>query len=615
MRRFFQQMGNPLYSDDVGQMCFNPAKNFQLGWYNSHVITIDPRLTHSWSGTIVGIADFKNNPDDRPVVIKIETGFSRNHFIGFNRATGINSDNVEADDEVTITETGLNGRGFSRSVLLATMVQGESHTWTDWEGTGANLIVHVKAINLDTTDSGPGYADITISWDGPPAPPLPPPTTDVCRVFVTENVFDGYFLNQGDQTDNPIVNANQECQNRANAAGLQGQYKAWLSTGPTNFDTAGYSPVRNFVKCGSYVLPGGDGPDVAYDGFTGLTDGAVDNPINELANGDLVPDDPYAQYVWTGTSADGTLSPDQTCNDWSTDDGDDGSMGSALRFDSGWSRGYIYRNGCSFRSRIYCFEQGDQVGSKGGGANGDPHFKTWNGDHFDFQSACDLILLQSAAFGSGLGLAVHIRTTVRRDVAYISGAVLRIGTDVLEVESQGVYYFNGVAGADLPALFSGFAFSHTHPTNKQHVFEVHVGGRERIKVKTYKDFVSVLIEQGKSEHFHDSIGLMGDFTMGHMIARDGKTVIDDANVFGQEWQVLDTEPTLFQTVRFPQHPNICTMPTPVQASELRRRLSESSSVDQLAAEKACAHWGGGKDDCVFDVLATGDLEMAMVGAY
>jgi hypothetical protein len=39
-------------------------------------------------------------------------------------------------------------------------------------------------------------------------------------------------------------------------------------------------------------------------------------------------------------------------------------------------------------------------------------------------------------------------------------------------------------------------------------------------------------------------------------------------------------------------------------------------VDELAAEKACEHWGEqGKEDCVFDVLATGDLEMATVGAY
>jgi hypothetical protein len=157
---------------------------------------------------------------------------------------------------------------------------------------------------------------------------------------------------------------------------------------------------------------------------------------------------------------------------------------------------------------------------------------------------------------------------------------------------------------------------HTQPTDKQHVFEVHLGGRERIKLKTYKDFVSVVIEQGLSKHFGKSVGLMGDFGMGHMIARDGKTVVDDANAFGQEWQVLDTEPTLFQTVRFPQHPQKCTMPTPKTTDMLRRRLLGASSVDELAAEKACEHWGEqGKDDCVFDVLTTGDLEMAMVGAF
>jgi hypothetical protein len=171
-----------------------------------------------------------------------------------------------------------------------------------------------------------------------------------------------------------------------------------------------------------------------------------------------------------------------------------------------------------------------------------------------------------------------------------------------------------VLGADLPIAFGGFAFLYTQPSDKQSVFEVHLGGRERIKVKTYKDFVSVLFEQGKGEHFGESVGLMGAFGTGHMIARDGKTVMTDANAFGQEWQVLDTEPKLFQSARFPQHPTVCTMPTPVQATHLRRRLA-GSSADELAAEKACEHWGEGKDDCVFDVLTTGDLEMAMVGAY
>jgi hypothetical protein len=36
---------------------------------------------------------------------------------------------------------------------------------------------------------------------------------------------------------------------------------------------------------------------------------------------------------------------------------------------------------------------------------------------------------------------------------------------------------------------------------------------------------------------------------GNMLARDGaKTVMDNVNA-GQEWQVLDSEPSLFQTLR------------------------------------------------------------------
>jgi hypothetical protein len=294
-----------------------------------------------------------------------------------------------------------------------------------------------------------------------------------------------------------------------------------------------------------------------------------------------------------------------------------------LRKPSGWNTLKIViadRGGSSVDSAILLAENSlvcvPPIQTTGhGGMQGDPHCKTWRGQHFDFHGVCDLVLLQSKDFESGLDLDVHIRTHMRRDMSYISSAALRIGTDVLEVESQGIYYLNGVAGADLHSEFGGFEILHTQPTDKQHVFEIHLGGRERIKIKTYKDFVSVLVEEGEGKHFSKSVGLMGDFALGHMIARDGKTIIEDANAFGQEWQVLDSEPKLFQTVRFPQHPQVCTMPTPVQAtSQLRRRLLESS-VDELAAEKACEHWGDGKDDCVFDVLTTGDLDMAVVGAY
>jgi hypothetical protein len=117
-------------------------------------------------------------------------------------------------------------------------------------------------------------------------------------------------------------------------------------------------------------------------------------------------------------------------------------------------------------------------------AQGDPHFETWRGHHFDYHGECDLVLLHSSEFGSGLGLDIHIRTKLRRDMSYISGATVRIGSDVLEVESQGVYSFNGVANAELPSKFSGFAFAHTQPTDKQHVFEIYLGDSEHITVRT-----------------------------------------------------------------------------------------------------------------------------------
>jgi hypothetical protein len=81
-----------------------------------------------------------------------------------------------------------------------------------------------------------------------------------------------------------------------------------------------------------------------------------------------------------------------------------------------------------------------------------------------------------------LGLDVHIRTTIRRDMSSFDW--LRIGTDVLEVASQ-EYWLNGVSNADLPNG-SRIRLQHSPPTSSMCLR--YLGGRERIKVKTYKDF-------------------------------------------------------------------------------------------------------------------------------
>ena len=69
-------------------------------------------------------------------VAKIETGTNTDQFIGFNRAVGINAQNDEADDEVTIIQTGNNGENYFQSFLKAHMIKGESFTFTSWDNQG-----------------------------------------------------------------------------------------------------------------------------------------------------------------------------------------------------------------------------------------------------------------------------------------------------------------------------------------------------------------------------------------------------------------------------------------------------------------------------------------------
>jgi hypothetical protein len=77
------QMGNPCYADDFCAMCFNPAKNWQIGWYDSNTLLLDPRVTPSFSGRLVGklhIFDCEPNnyvcPRFSSLVVLFDTGWT-----------------------------------------------------------------------------------------------------------------------------------------------------------------------------------------------------------------------------------------------------------------------------------------------------------------------------------------------------------------------------------------------------------------------------------------------------------------------------------------------------------------------------------------------------------
>ena len=79
-----------------------------------------------------------------------------------------------------------------------------------------------------------------------------------------------------------------------------------------------------------------------------------------------------------------------------------------------------------------------------------------------------------------------------------------------------------------------------------------------------------------------------------------------------------SEPKLFQVAnRSPQYPEKCRLPKKLTAAEqrnLRRRLGEAITREE--AEKACDSWiPEEKEDCIYDVMATNDLELAQAGGY
>lgn len=243
-------------------------------------------------------------------------------------------------------------------------------------------------------------------------------------------------------------------------------------------------------------------------------------------------------------------------------------------------------------------------------ASGDPHFKTWTGQRYDYHGECDLVLVSSSSFGNKLGLDIHIRTTIRDDWSFISAAALRIGQDILEVHSYGKYYLNGLENAPIPEQFAGFHFSLKNEKRRPDRFIVRTN-HGKIEIRVYGDIVSVHIDKPTVEGFGDSIGLMGAFGSGAWLLRDGVTATEDANKFGSEWQVHADESKLFLQDGPVTHPQLCRLPGEV-AKEGRRRLNESH-ITQEMAEAACKHWTEDKDICIEDVLRTGEIDFAVAG--
>jgi len=245
---------------------------------------------------------------------------------------------------------------------------------------------------------------------------------------------------------------------------------------------------------------------------------------------------------------------------------------------------------------------------------------TWDGSTFDFHGACDLVLVNNPEFANGLGLDIHIRTKIQTWWSYIDTAVLRIGGDTLEVQggqNTATFWINGERqelpeqDGEVEATIGGSKIKYANISMKTKIFQLHPARGVSISLQTFNDFVRVNVKADEANgNMIGAVGLMGTYPSGKMVDRDGD-LVKDAVEFGKEWQVRSTEVKLFHSAEGVQHPEECRMPDPTV--DKSRRLGESMITEEDAS-RACARVNEEeRDNCIFDVLATNDKDMA--GSY
>jgi hypothetical protein len=260
----------------------------------------------------------------------------------------------------------------------------------------------------------------------------------------------------------------------------------------------------------------------------------------------------------------------------------------------------------------------DKDKEKVASGSGDPHFKTWSGDKFDYHGECDLVLVDNPSFNGGLGLKVHIRTTRVSYFSFIETVAVQIGDDVLEFNNDVSKFLVNGQEVKAPAIMVGarkvvttFGNGKFEVKRFMRAISIRLHDKSLSKIdllQRQNGFPAVVLDGADTDIFQGSLGLLGDFSTGKKIARDGVTEIQDATEFALEWQVRDTEPLLFSSARYPQYPTVCVPPKKMMGNRLG--MSHMKEV----AEKVCSGWKEDKEDCIFDVIATRDVLTAREGS-
>lgn len=155
-------------------------------------------------------------------------------------------------------------------------------------------------------------------------------------VFVTSAVFGAQL--------GGVEGADAKCQDAADAAGLDGTFRAWLSTATS-------SPMANFHQSATpYVRV--DGVEIAGD-WSDLIDGDLAAPL-EVDEWGNVQNNGECGNVWTNTLRDGKPHDEDGCTGW-TSLQDAALLGRSDITNYFWTEGCV--QDCLKQYHLFCVEQ------------------------------------------------------------------------------------------------------------------------------------------------------------------------------------------------------------------------------------------------------------------
>ena len=146
--------------------CFNPSKNWRLGWYTDKTRHIG--LGGSWHGSLVAFVDYDlADPNNNRDVVLLRLGDFL--YLQYNRAKKFNAGTSQHKDKV-VAVAGKGGLTSSASVLRAGIGARESYSW---KGT----TIQVCSLNFNSS-STMDYAEVAV---------YPTGTVSMCTFAPTES--------------------------------------------------------------------------------------------------------------------------------------------------------------------------------------------------------------------------------------------------------------------------------------------------------------------------------------------------------------------------------------------------------------------------------------------